>query len=225
MELARPVGRGAASRKYDILSALLAFALAGDKTLQKQVLRMMALITTRYNWQRNELTMGQEAIAVLWSVDKRTVKRDLAKLQAKGWLIQKRRGARGRVSVYGIDLERMLEDTRPVWLNIGEDFVERMDPAARPATPSNVVALHKVQRPEEDGSVWAKAQAILHQEDMATYGAWFHGLSDAGCEDWWLLLAAPTRFHATYVKTHLIARLVSAVRRAEPSIAWVRLEG
>lgn len=37
----------------------------GDQNLQRLVLRLMSLITTRYNWQRNELTMGQREIARL----------------------------------------------------------------------------------------------------------------------------------------------------------------
>ena len=44
----------------------------------------MALITTRYNWQRDELTMGQGEIARLWSVDDRTVKREMARLAGAG---------------------------------------------------------------------------------------------------------------------------------------------
>jgi hypothetical protein len=39
----------------------------------------MALITMRYNWQRDELTTGQGEIAPLWSVDERTVKREMAR--------------------------------------------------------------------------------------------------------------------------------------------------
>ena len=49
MQVIRPVGREAASRKYDVLSALMAHALAGDKHRQRLVLRLMAVITTRYN--------------------------------------------------------------------------------------------------------------------------------------------------------------------------------
>ena len=128
MQLPRPVGREAASRKYDILSALMAFGLAKDKHVQRQVMRIMALITTRYNWQRDELTMGQGEIARLWSVDDRTVKREMARLRAQGWLVLKRQGARGKVSVYGMDLNRMLEDTRPAWPLIGADFIARLEP-------------------------------------------------------------------------------------------------
>ena len=143
MQLPRPVGREAASRKYDILSALMAFALSNDKHVQRQVLRVMALITTRYNWQRDELTMGQGEIARLWSVDDRTVKREMARLRAQGWLVLKRQGARGRVSSYGIDLNRMLEDTRPAWPLIGEDFISRLEPTGATVGQgaSNVVPL------------------------------------------------------------------------------------
>ena len=49
MQGIRPVGREASSRKYDLLSALMAHGLAGDKHRQRLVLRLMALITTRYN--------------------------------------------------------------------------------------------------------------------------------------------------------------------------------
>ncbi|WP_298500346.1 hypothetical protein [uncultured Maritimibacter sp.] len=224
MAFAKPVGPAAATRKYDILSALMAFALTQDPTTQKRVLRIMALITSRYNWQNDELSMGQDAIAALWGVDTRTVKREMAKYQAMGWMVVKRRGARGRVSLYGLDLVRMLEDTRPAWPNIGPDFVERNDPEARPATPSNVVALRAVTAPAVDGSLWAETQALLHAEDMATYGAWFHGLTEAGRENGVLILAAPSRFHAGYVETHLMARLKGAVRRVDPTISDVKIE-
>jgi hypothetical protein len=224
MQLPRPVGREAASRKYDILSALMAFALAGDKHLQRQVLRVMALITTRYNWQRDELTMGQAEIARLWSVDDRTVKREMARLRAQGWLVLKRQGARGRVSSYGIDLNRMLEDTRPCWPLIGEDFVARLQPPDTAGQgASNVVPLRPSVAPVDSGTTWSAAQTCLHAEDTATYGAWFHALTEATVEGNALTLAAPTRFHATYVTTNLKDRLLAALRRVDPSIRDVRV--
>ncbi|MBY6093007.1 DnaA N-terminal domain-containing protein [Maritimibacter alkaliphilus] len=226
MQLARATGRAAASRKYDILSALMALGLSQDKVAQRQIMRMMALITTRYNWQRDELSMGQREIARLWSVDERTVKREMAKLRGRGWLVQKTRGARGRISTYGIDFERMLEDTRPAWALIGEDFVQRLDPnASIPAgeeTATNVVPLRKVV-PEEGGSVWGQAQAILHGEDASTYGAWFHGLTEVDREGGTVILAAPSSFIASYVTTHLRERLRVALRRVDPTISDLRV--
>lgn len=222
MQIAKPVGREAASRKYDILSALMAFALSQDKTHQRQVLRLMSLITTRYNWQNDELSMGQDDIARLWSVDTRTVKREMAKLRAKGWLVLKRQGARGRVSLYGLDLSLILGDTRNTWDHIGPDFVARMSPEkpVDEAGHSNVVPLRAPRSaPVSDGSFWASVQQELHGQDPAVYAAWFEALHDAGRDQGRLHIVAPTRFHATYVKTHLKNRLLAVARRFDPTLS------
>lgn len=224
MQNPKAVGPRAAARKYDILSALMAFALSQDKMVQRRVMRIMALITTRYNWQRDELSMGQREIARLWSVDERTVKREMAVLRGLGWLVQKRQGTRGRLSLYGIDLERMMEDTRPAWPLIGEDFIDRVGPPAAPVrADSNVVPLH-APTPAGGEGVWATAQARLHEEDPVTYGAWFHGLAEVEAGQGRLVLVAPSAFHATYVRTHFLTRLTSVARRIDPSLTEVRVE-
>lgn len=151
------------------------------------------------------------------------MKREMARLRTQGWLVLKRQGSRGRVSIYGIDLNRMLEESRPVWPLIGEDFITRLDKGETvgPGT-SNVVPLRAALLPVDGGSVWAGAQARLHTEDAAIYGAWFHALTDVGLEANCLTLAAPTRFHATYIATNLKERLVAALRRIDPSVRDVR---
>ena len=169
MQVMRPVGRQAAARKYDLLSAMMAHALAGDPQRQRLVLRLMALITTRYNWQRDELTMGQREIARLWCVDERTVKRDMARLREAGWIVVKRQGARGRVSVLGLGLERIMLDTRADWSNIGEDFTARMGEEAQEAgDPPNVVPFRRPDgtSAEEGGQdgVWPLIRARLRDE-------------------------------------------------------------
>lgn len=229
MHLAKPVGREASARKYDLLSALMAYALAQDKHCQRQVLRIMALITTRYNWKRDELTMGQDEIARLWSVDARTVKREMARLRSRGWLVLKRQGARGRVSAYGIDFERMMEDTRPSWDAIGPDFAARITDRDTLQQPSamdmdNVVPLRKVPPPAAGGTLWSLARTALHAADPAVYGAWYAPLEEVAMEEGCLILLAPSRFHATYVQTHYGARLDAAVRALDPSVRQVRLE-
>ena len=45
----KPVGRDAAARKYDIITALGAYALAGGKHDHRLVLRFITLVTARYN--------------------------------------------------------------------------------------------------------------------------------------------------------------------------------
>lgn len=220
----RAVGREAAAKKYDILSAMMAHALAGDPQDQRLVLRLMALITTRYNWQGDELTIGQREIARLWCVDERTVKRDMARLRALGWITVKRQGARGRVSVLGLDLERILLDTRPAWPNIGSDYVARMGGTTEVTPPdSTVVPFRRPEIGPAEG-VWGAARAHLAAEDRALFDAWFAGLADGGTEGGCLVLVAPSRFHAAYLRTHLLERLRTAVRRADGRIAQVRVE-
>ena len=60
-------------------------------------------------------------------------------------------------------------------------------------------------------------------EDRALFDAWFAGLMDAGVAGDCLTLAAPTRFHANYIQTHLIERLRIAVFRSDAGIRQVRL--
>ena len=220
MQIAKPVGRHAAVQKYDILSAMMAYGLAQDKTVQRRVMRLMSLITTRYNWQRDELSMGQAEIARLWSVDPRTVKREMAVLRSWGWLVEKRKGARGRVSLHGVDLARIAQDTRTVWDKIGSDFIARMDgPDAPEAT--NVVPLHPVEAPLDNGGLWDKVRVDLHGSHPARFASWIKDLTMVEESNGAVTLAAPSSFHAKYVQTHLQDWLLTAIRLREPSVARI----
>lgn len=216
MKLIKPVGRQAASRKYDILTALGAFACAGDKHLQRLVLRFMTLIVARYNWQADELSIGQAEIAMLWSVDARTVKREMARLRDMGWLVQKRAAARGRVAAHGVDLDCILRVTQPHWQAIGSDFVARLQtPEETAAAPAgNIVAFPRAAAIDlpEGTAPWDRVLGRLANEDPALYAAWFaplrlrEGQGDAA------VILAPSRFHATFISTHYLGRLIAAMR-------------
>jgi len=220
----KPVGRDAAARKYDLLTALGAYALAQDKHGQRRVLRLITLITARYNWARDELAVGQREIAQLWSVDERTVKREMALLRSRSWLIVKRQGARGRVTQYGLGLAQILRDTQDHWACVGPDFVLRLSDA--PA--SNVVPLAP-QRAAVDppdvtsGTEWSLAQALLHSEDGASYAAWLTALARVERAGERLTLRAPSRFHAAYVQTHLAARILAAVQEVDGAVSELRI--
>ncbi|QCO57561.1 hypothetical protein EOK75_17805 (plasmid) [Pseudorhodobacter turbinis] len=225
MLVTKPVGRDASTKKYDILSALSAYALSQDKHAQRRILRLMSLITTRYNWQRNELSMGQEDIARLWSVDLRTVKREMAKLRAVGWLVETRAAARGRVALHALDLAMIMADTQNVWPNIGPDFVDRQAAQIPPAPEaSNVVPFQQIPSLPADGSVWAAAQHAFQAQDGAAFSAWISRLSEIERDGGTLCLLAPSRFHKTYVETHLADRLTRILRRIDPSISGVRID-
>lgn len=227
MQIARPVGRQAASRKYDLLTALGVHACRGDKHFQRLVLRFITLIVARYNWQSDEITVGQREIAALWGVDERTVKRDMAKLRAMGWLVQHRAAVRGRVATHGLDLAAILTATAPDWDAVGPDFVERMrgKPDDAPTPAANVVSFPGAAPAvlPADATLWARAQARLQAEDPAIFAAWFRPLADLACIGGAMELGAPSRFHATFVTTHHLPRLLAALRREDGTIRTVTI--
>ncbi|SPF81770.1 DnaA N-terminal domain-containing protein [Pseudoprimorskyibacter insulae] len=225
MLTAKPVGRHAAGMKYDLLTALGSYALSKDKGDQRLIFRLMTLVTARYNWGRDQLAVGQREIARLWHVDERTVKREMAKLRAMGWLIVSRQGARGRVTEYSLGLDRILADTTQVWAAVGPDFETRLSVPA--GTESNVVPMtpkQPIAAPEiKDDHEWSLARALLHTQDKAIYAAWFQELQREGRAGGRLRLSAPTRFHASYIATHMNARLTAACQSVDDSVTSVEV--
>jgi len=218
------VGRGAAARKYDLLTALGAYALARDKHDQRRVLRLMTLITARYNWARDELAVGQREIAQLWSVDERTVKREMALLRARAWLVVRRQGARGRVTQYSLGIEQILRDTSGQWAAVGSDFELRMGSDEQTSTVVPLPVKGQVAPPDiSSGTEWALAQALLHAEDAATYATWIDALTRAERAGGRVTLRAPSRFHAAYVQTHLERRVLAALREVDADVAELRV--
>ena len=214
----KPVGRGGATRKYDLLTILGTFALSQDRGLQRQTLRLICLITARYNWQGDQLSVGQAEIARLWSVDQRTVKREMAVFRERGWLVERRAAARGRVTLYGLGIARILADTRAVWEKVGPDLVARLSPEEEPAAPAPInIIPFPVAAPERDGSVWGEIARQLHSEDPSIYRAWFAGLQASEAEDL-IVLETPGSFHANYINTHLRGRIEAALARIAPGL-------
>lgn len=226
MQVAKPVGRNASALKYDILSALTVYALSGDKHRHRSVLRIMSLITTRYNWRNNELSIGREEMARIWAVDERTVKREMAKLRANGWVSVKRPAVRGRVAVYALDLKQILLDTSEVWPVIGPDFVDRMQASSEPEPQTNIIPFQTKPPPPvpEGDDVWTQVQSILHGRDPELWSSWFQHLSEAGRAGGCAVLIAPSRFMADYISQKWTTRVLAAYQRADPSIRTLRIE-
>ncbi|MFC3612718.1 hypothetical protein ACFORG_03005 [Lutimaribacter marinistellae] len=223
MQMVKPVGRNAPALKYDILSALGVHALAGDKHHQRLVLRLMVLITTRYNWQSNELSIGRAEIARLWSVDERTVKREMAKLRNAGWLQVKRPAARGRVAVYELSLSTVLAATREIWGAIGTDFEARMDQGKdepSQSTDPKVVPLRRKPAATVEG-LWGDVLKTLATREADLTETWFSLLSEAEHRDGRVLLLAPSQFIADYISQHLGRRLLAAYTQHDPTVRQV----
>ncbi len=218
----KAVGRNASVQKYDVITALGAYALARGKHEQRLVLRLITLITARYNWARNELAVGQREIARLWSVDERTVKREMAKLRGLGWLVVKRQGARGHVTDYRIDMSCLLESTRAHWQRVGPDFDLRLQGGPEPDRVVHLPVRGDVPAPDVSvGTEWALAQAILHVEEPGLYGSWIRALVRLDRAGGRLMLKAPSRFHAAYVQTNLTSRLLAACQAVDADVVEV----
>lgn len=226
MQVAKPVGRNASALKYDILSALGVSALSGDKHRQRLVLRLMVLITTRYNWQNNELSIGRAEIARLWSVDERTVKREMAKMRSAGWMEVKRAAVKGRVAVYALNLDVVMADTRPSWDTIGTDFTARMQDRhggagevdALPEQDPKVIPFQPRARNGAAEGLWGQVLAQLQSDSPAQARAWFGQLSEMANEDGRVTLAAPSKFVADYVHTHFLPQLLNAYAEIDPGV-------
>ena len=214
----RANGPGASAFKYDLLTALGAHACAGDKHRQRQALRLMVLITARYDWRSDMLTTGQREIAALWSVDERTVKREVARLREMGWLVLKRPAARGRVACHGLGVAAILADTRLAWDAVGPDFVARL---AGPQPVSDKVIAFPA--PDMPAGPWGRVAAAWAKTDPATHLAWIAPLRCDGIVDGLLILRAPSAFHATYVRTHHVGMITHHARQAFDGLIGVEL--
>lgn len=225
MLMKKAVGRSGSAQKYDLLSVLGAHGLAGGKTGQRLALRLICLITARYNWQSNELSVGQGEIARLWSVDLRTVKREMAVLRQREWLVEKRGAARGRVTLYGLGIDRIFVDTKVDWARIGSDLVARLEtPGADIAqSTSNIVPFAPIAMVPDDETLWGRAQMVLQNEMPTVYAAWIAGLRMIRVEDGQAFLKAPSSFHANYVATHQTANILAVLRRFDLSVDSLRI--
>jgi hypothetical protein len=190
---------------------------------QRLVLRLITLLTARYNWARDELSIGQREIARLWSCNERTVKREMAKLRALGWLVVKRQGARGRVTTYGFNTAGMMAATKAIWPEIGSDFVVRLEGVpAETVVPFPVKG--SVAAPElDEATEWGLARALLYAEDAGRFGAWVQALKRTGRAGGRLTLKAPSRFHAAYVQTHLAGVLLRACQSVDGQVSTIEI--
>lgn len=212
--------------KYDLLAALSASALQGGAIGERLALRLMILITARYNWARDELSIGRAEIARLWSVDERTVKRELAKLKAVGFLIVKRPGVRGRVTLYGLGVEAIRGATRDSWDRLGPDFAERLgaSPEASPSASAITPEAAMAGAPSGQGPAdWERMRLALAKRNPNRFACWFRPLSAEADGEGGLILSAPTAFHADYLERHYAQDLRAAAIEAGVRMGGLRV--
>lgn len=235
MDAKRFTGPQAGSQKYDLLTALSVAGLNGSPGFQTSMLRLVALVTARYNWARNELTVGQREMARLWSVDERTVKREIKRLTAAEILLQLRPGVRGRVAAYRLNIAEIYRLSAPVWERVGPDFSERMEAQQQTPEPDKVVHVNfgptvatpptpEVGPAEGQGRPWERCLGRLARLEPSLHRNWFAGLRCEGVENGVLTLTAPSAFVAQYVQTHHMRLLMGAAQLEYPGLRRIDLQ-
>lgn len=220
MEQAKLVGPKAGSLKYDILTALTVHGLHGSPTLQTSMMRLCAIVTARYNWRLDEITIGQAELARVWAVNERTVKREMKRLTTSGILICLRPGVRGRVGAYRLNYPQIYKQSRATWALIGSDFEERMIETSGERTVVQVDFKPKpvTETPlREDQGSWGSVRRRLKAQDEAAFESWFAKLAQDHLDDETLVLRAPNNFVARYIEMHFAKRLADAVAVEMPT--------
>ena len=205
MDAKRLTGPKAGSLKYDLLTALSVVGLHGPPVRQTSMLRLTALVTARYNWRLDEVSVGQRDLARMWGVNERTVKRQMKRLVDEAFLICKRKGVRGRVGAYRLNYDEIYRCSRPLWTAVGPDFEERM------ATFVPDVSTSVGDSSSGGTGKWRHVLQRLKADNLALYTNWYSTLSLEGLEAGVLCVKAPNEFVARYVETHLAGEMVRAV--------------
>lgn len=219
MDARRLTGPLAGGLKYDLLTALSVAGLHGPPIFQVTMMRLIALVTARYNWRMDELSVGQRDMAKMWGVNERTVKREVKRLTEARIIICTRKGVRGRVAAYRLNFEEIYARSLPQWSAVGPDFVERMSQRYQSAETKVVKVdfgspeIPEAQQPqnETDGPrEWRHVMRNLRQNHPQHAENWFSKLEMNRWEAGQLELRAPSKFFARYIKSHLSGILIFA---------------
>ncbi len=216
MEPKRLTGPGAGSMKYDLLTALTIFGLHGSPAQQISMTRLCALITARYNWKLDHFCVGQPEMARMWHVTERTVKREIKRWVDDRLLICVRKGVRGRVGAYRLNLLRVYEVSRDVWAAVGTDYAERME-SMLPTSELSVVkvdftkAAHDNTPTVDDGTSWYAVSERLRTLYPEKHPNWFAPLRFVSDSDGRYTLAARSGFVVRYLETHFSTVMAEAI--------------
>lgn len=216
MEPKRLTGPGAGSMKYDVLTALSVSGLHGSPAQQISMTRLCSLITARYNWKLDHFCVGQPEMARMWHVTERTVKREIKRWVDDRLLICVRKGVRGRVGAYRLNILRVFEISRGVWTAVGSDYAERME-ELDPQKASSVVKVDFVKAvqdvaPVDDGTSWFAVSERLKTLYPEKHRNWFAPLRFVSDDGGRYTLAARSGFVVRYLETHFSAVMTEAVQ-------------
>lgn len=208
----RLVGPNSAVLKYDLLTALLLVGFHGTPLAQVSATRLSLLLTARYNWKTDQVSIGQADLAKLWNVTPRTVKREVKRMIDSGWLICLRAGVKGRVARYRLGQGAVFSASRAFWPEVGSDYVERMENLAGRVEPK-LIRVDFAKKGRADNEIAALDPLILCLKDLRPdlFETWFSQLKAPVPNGEVLTIKAPNTFIARYVETHFVNIIQAAV--------------
>lgn len=229
MEPQRLIGPDAGVLKYDVLTALSVAGMNGSQTFQTSMMRLIALVTARYNWRNDEFCVGQRDMARMWSVNERTVKREIKRLRDAGLIVCKRNGVRGRVGAYGLNYREIAAVTRPCWTLVGPDFDQRMrdryrEPEVKVVQMSAYLQSDADEKTDAAPGTWQRVLSDLTVEHPNLVEAWFARLEFIDLSQGKLRLKAPSQFFQRYLETHHLPILLGAVEKELGPVDRVQFE-
>lgn len=217
MDAKKLTGPNAGSLKYDLLTALGAWGLQNSPRVQVSAMRLMTLVTARYNWRLDELSVGQRDMARMFGVTERTVKREVKYWCDAQILICKRQGVRGRVGAYRLNYPEIFRMTSEMWDSVGPDFSQRMSEGSPMAAAEQTVVPVDFRKKEAvvpgpvQKGTWGAVCERIRGMNPDRFEAWIAPLVLLDDSGGVLVLQAPTRFAAQYVETHLSSVIYEAV--------------
>ncbi|MEM7212089.1 MAG: hypothetical protein AAF479_09365 [Pseudomonadota bacterium] len=216
----RLTGRNASVWKYDLLTALSIYALGQGAGLQTTVLRLLAAVTARYDWRRDELSIGRIELTRLWQCSEPTVKREMRRLRDLGLLIQIRPGLRGRVAAYRLCRRTVEQLTGTYWDCAGADFSERMRGAT--SGESNVVGFPQPDPTPDATPELPEWVRLVTRGDMVVYRNWFSDVALRRESDT-AVFRAPSAFIASQLETRFSREMQEAIRFTWPDVQHIRI--
>ena len=217
----RFTGPNASVWKYDLLTALSVYALGQGACTRTTMLRLIAAVTARYDWRRDELSVGRVELTRLWQCSESTVKRELRRLRGLELLVQIRAASRGRVAAYRLG-KRAIEDlTGGCWDLAGRDFNARMGEVHMPN--GNVVGFPSPDRVSGGGQGMPAWATMVTGGDPAIFRNWFSNVKLSRDGDV-ATFCAPSAFVASQIETRFFRKMQEAVRYHWPDIREIRIE-
>lgn len=211
-------GPNAAVAKYDVISALTCVALTGERSQQTIIMRLINLITCRYNWRKNELSIGSKEVGELTFTSQRTAKRTLKALTDLRFLIVRLQGRKGRVTKYGLGITAIFEAAALHAKPKCHQFSERI--TADSLGPSASVPPTDFKVEAQACRKWNAICVDIADKSQSLYVSWFADMVGS-VKDGQLTVACKSNFIQNYARTKLLANVYASAEAAGVKLAKI----